>query len=53
MMDTPGHDERSTTPVAQELSELRALVAGLRSENTRLLRLLKLSPAELAPPGHA
>ncbi|WP_405072114.1 DEAD/DEAH box helicase [Kribbella sp. NBC_01510] len=52
-MDTPGHDERSTTPVAQELSELRALVARLRSENTRLLQLLKLSPAELAPPGPA
>jgi hypothetical protein len=52
-MDTPGHDGRSTTPVAQELSELRALVARLRSENTRLLRLLKLSPAELAPPGPA
>ena len=38
-------------PLDIELAELRAAVLQLRAENERLLRLLRLSPAEAATPG--
>ncbi|MFD8492264.1 DEAD/DEAH box helicase family protein [Amycolatopsis sp. NPDC059657] len=37
--------------LAEELAELRALTTQLRAENTRLLRLLELTPKQAAPPG--
>lgn len=37
--------------LVEELAELRALTSRLQAENSRLLRLLKLTPAEAAPPG--
>src|SRR2546430_12718411 len=44
-------NETSTPTLAEELAGLRAQVASLRAENTRLLRLLKLTPQQAAPPG--
>src|SRR5882757_1177923 len=35
----------------EELTELRAQVGRLRAENSRLLRLLKLTPQQAHPPG--
>jgi len=40
-------------PLAAELAELRGQVTQLRSENARLLTLLKLTPGEARPPGPA
>ncbi|WAL64709.1 DEAD/DEAH box helicase family protein [Amycolatopsis cynarae] len=39
--------------LAEELAGLRALAGRLQAENTRLLRLLKLTPGQAAPPGPA
>jgi hypothetical protein len=38
---------------AEELVNLRALTAQLRTENARLLRLLELTTKQAAPPGPA
>jgi hypothetical protein len=43
--------EASAPTLADELAQLRSQVAALRAENTRLLRLLKLTPRQGAPPG--
>ncbi|WP_186382392.1 TOTE conflict system archaeo-eukaryotic primase domain-containing protein, partial [Amycolatopsis rhizosphaerae] len=39
--------------LAEELAGLRALADRLQAENARLLRLLKLTPGQAAPPGPA
>jgi superfamily II DNA or RNA helicase len=52
MMGSPQQPGDSGAPeLAAELGELRRLVATLRTENARLLRLLKLTPTEARPPG--
>lgn len=43
--------EASAPALVDELAELRSQVAALRAENARLLRLLKLTPRQAAPPG--
>lgn len=43
--------EASAPTLVDELAELRSQVAALRAENARLLRLLKLTPRQAAPPG--
>jgi hypothetical protein len=40
-----------STSLDRELAGLRDQIAGLTSENTRLLRLLELTPAQARPPG--
>lgn len=50
---TFGADGRAPVGVVEELADLRARLARLRSENARLLRLLELSPAQARPPGPA
>ena len=50
------HDEATTPHVLAldvELDQLRAAVVWLKTENERLLRLLRLSPQEAAAPGPA
>jgi hypothetical protein len=37
--------------LAEEVTSLRALTARLQAENARLLRLLELTPKQVAPPG--
>lgn len=37
--------------LAEEVAGLRALAARLQAENARLLRLLELTPHQVAPPG--
>jgi superfamily II DNA or RNA helicase len=49
MMDQPGEDD----VLVGELAALRVLVARLRAENVRLLRLLELSPKEAELPAGA
>jgi hypothetical protein len=44
-----GDDRRSVSVLDAELAAMRAQVAHLRSENTRLLRLLDLTPAQARP----
>jgi hypothetical protein len=44
-------DHTSEPPAAAELAGLRALIARVRDDDARLLRLLKLNPAESGPPG--
>ncbi len=46
-----GGDGASPVRLEAELSALRFELAGLRVENTRLLRLLELTPAQARPPG--
>lgn len=46
-----GGDRRSLTDLEAELAAMRVQVAHLRSENTRLLRLLELTPSQARPPG--
>jgi hypothetical protein len=49
--DEPVSGHRSLTVLKAELAAMRAQVTQLRSENTRLLRLLDLTPAQGCPPG--
>jgi superfamily II DNA or RNA helicase len=44
-------NETGTPTLADELAGLRLQVESLRAENARLLRLLKLTPGQAAPPG--
>lgn len=46
-----GRDGVSPEPLEAVLAALRSELAGLRAENTRLLRLLELSPAQARLPG--
>lgn len=49
--DELGNGRPSLTVLEAELDAMRAQVTHLRSENTRLLRLLDLTPAQARPPG--
>ncbi len=46
-----GRNGASQEPLEAELAALRSELAGLRAENTRLLRLLELTPAQARLPG--
>lgn len=47
----PDREDAAVATVDGDLAELRREVARLRAENTRLLRLLELTPRQGPPPG--
>jgi predicted ATPase len=49
--DRRSHGARSPAALDDELAALRTQIARLRADNTRLLRLLDLTPQQARPPG--